>query len=345
MNEREALLHAVCENPDDDAPRLVFADWLQENGEDDRAEFIRLQIETAGLPDGKKKQNRQAREKELLDRHKDEWSEPLKPYFAYYYSGIYAHHYAPPVTFQRGFVETIAMDVNTFIARGAEAFALAPIRGLRLQDAQSLDNLAGSKDLLRLHALNLRGAVLSADGSDAPVLFRSKYLANLTTLLAPGYDDNGQLDVDGLRALAGTKHLKSLTRLDISDNWLFGGFNSKTSEAACRKLLLKLGENMPALCELRLHGMGLGDGEVGDLVGQKWVNRLRVLDLSGNRISETGCRALCKSKYLTRLERLDVADNESRDEESGAYGPLDPASRRRLKARFGKRVVFDSKRK
>src|SRR5262245_10028348 len=47
MNEREALLRAVCENPDDDTPRLVFADWLQENGEEDRAEFIRLQIRLA----------------------------------------------------------------------------------------------------------------------------------------------------------------------------------------------------------------------------------------------------------------------------------------------------------
>jgi uncharacterized protein (TIGR02996 family) len=47
MSERDALLKAVCENPDDDTPRLVFADWLQENGEEERAEFIRLQIEVA----------------------------------------------------------------------------------------------------------------------------------------------------------------------------------------------------------------------------------------------------------------------------------------------------------
>jgi len=226
-----------------------------------------------------------------------------------------------------------------------QGIALAPIRGLRVQDAQALDNLATSKDLLRLHTLNLRGAVLSADGSDAPVLFRSKYLANLTTLLAPGYDDNGQLDTAGLRPIAGTKHLMSLTHLDISDNWLFGGYNSAAEEAACRELLPKLGENMPALRELRLHGMGLGDGDVSGLVGQKWVGRLRVLDLSGNGIGETGCRALCKSKYLTRLERLDVAENEHRNEETRTHEPLAPATRQMLKKRFGKRVVCDSKRK
>lgn len=43
-----ALLRAVCEDPYDDAPRLVYADYLEEyGGESDalRAEFIRVQIE------------------------------------------------------------------------------------------------------------------------------------------------------------------------------------------------------------------------------------------------------------------------------------------------------------
>jgi uncharacterized protein (TIGR02996 family) len=54
MGEREALLRAVCENPDDDLPRLVFADWLEEQGELERAEFIRGEVELdrqPGYPD------------------------------------------------------------------------------------------------------------------------------------------------------------------------------------------------------------------------------------------------------------------------------------------------------
>jgi uncharacterized protein (TIGR02996 family) len=43
----EPFLRAICEAPDDDAPRLVFADWLDETGDPDRAEFIRLQIRLA----------------------------------------------------------------------------------------------------------------------------------------------------------------------------------------------------------------------------------------------------------------------------------------------------------
>lgn len=47
MTEREAFIAAVAENPDDDTGRLAFADWLQENGEDARAEFVRLQCAIA----------------------------------------------------------------------------------------------------------------------------------------------------------------------------------------------------------------------------------------------------------------------------------------------------------
>jgi uncharacterized protein (TIGR02996 family) len=50
MTEREELLSDICANPDDDTPRLVFADWLQENGEPERAEFIRLQCRWAQGP-------------------------------------------------------------------------------------------------------------------------------------------------------------------------------------------------------------------------------------------------------------------------------------------------------
>lgn len=47
MDEREALLQAVCDHLDDDTPRLVLADWLEENGEPERAEFIRAQVAAA----------------------------------------------------------------------------------------------------------------------------------------------------------------------------------------------------------------------------------------------------------------------------------------------------------
>jgi uncharacterized protein (TIGR02996 family) len=44
---KESLLKAIVNNPDDDFPRLVFADWLEEHGDVERAEFIRIQCRIA----------------------------------------------------------------------------------------------------------------------------------------------------------------------------------------------------------------------------------------------------------------------------------------------------------
>src|SRR5262245_42394378 len=41
--DEEAFLRAISATPDDDAPRLVYADWLDEHS-DPRAEVVRLQV-------------------------------------------------------------------------------------------------------------------------------------------------------------------------------------------------------------------------------------------------------------------------------------------------------------
>lgn len=45
MTDGEALFRSVCDTPRDDLPRLVYADWLDEHDQPERAEFIRLQCE------------------------------------------------------------------------------------------------------------------------------------------------------------------------------------------------------------------------------------------------------------------------------------------------------------
>jgi uncharacterized protein (TIGR02996 family) len=55
MSDEAALLRAICDHPDDDTPRLVFADWLTEQGgpvNSAWANAIRAQIwDAQGLPD------------------------------------------------------------------------------------------------------------------------------------------------------------------------------------------------------------------------------------------------------------------------------------------------------
>src|SRR5262245_37235488 len=54
----EALLRAVLVDPADDLPRLAYADWFDEQGEADRAEFIRCQVQLGRIghePEGCRK--------------------------------------------------------------------------------------------------------------------------------------------------------------------------------------------------------------------------------------------------------------------------------------------------
>src|SRR5438093_654057 len=71
-----AFLAAIRNQPDDDLPRLVYADYLDERG-DPRGEFIRLQIERPALPaDDSRRYELAAREHELLRAHEDQWRGP-----------------------------------------------------------------------------------------------------------------------------------------------------------------------------------------------------------------------------------------------------------------------------
>jgi uncharacterized protein (TIGR02996 family) len=71
--EDAALWRAVVADPHDDAPRLILADWLEEHGQPERAEFIRVQCELAWTDDPALRR----REAELLAAHRDAFAGPL----------------------------------------------------------------------------------------------------------------------------------------------------------------------------------------------------------------------------------------------------------------------------
>lgn len=64
----EDFLHAVLAHPDEDAPRLIYADWLEEQGDTDRAEFIRIQCELEQLSYEEPRRVRMVRRKIELER-------------------------------------------------------------------------------------------------------------------------------------------------------------------------------------------------------------------------------------------------------------------------------------
>jgi len=75
MSDKAALLRAIHANPDDDTPRLVYADWLDEHGQPERADLIRWQIEYERTSDNAL----HARAHELLLAHQAEWTAYFGP--------------------------------------------------------------------------------------------------------------------------------------------------------------------------------------------------------------------------------------------------------------------------
>lgn len=72
--EMVALLAACRARPADDLPRLVLADWLDENGQPERAEFVRIQVEVSHpTADVARIRALKKREAELLAEHESEW--------------------------------------------------------------------------------------------------------------------------------------------------------------------------------------------------------------------------------------------------------------------------------
>jgi uncharacterized protein (TIGR02996 family) len=141
MSEADAFVAAVLAAPDDDAPRLRYADWLEERGNAAsaaRAELIRIQIALERLPDDAAEWlPLMRRESELLDACRAVWERPLLravrppltwPLFRVVWSTL-------PVCwcqFSRGFVESLVTGGGNWRALGDSPFRHAPIRHVSL---------------------------------------------------------------------------------------------------------------------------------------------------------------------------------------------------------------------
>src|SRR5260221_508576 len=76
----DAFMEDIIAHPGDDTPRLIYADWLDDHGQEARAEFIRVQIELTRMgDDDERSDGLRRRERELLAAHGKEWLDTAWP--------------------------------------------------------------------------------------------------------------------------------------------------------------------------------------------------------------------------------------------------------------------------
>jgi uncharacterized protein (TIGR02996 family) len=293
-NLARGFLEDITAHPDDDAPRLIFADWLEEKGDSDRAEFIRVQIERARLPAWDARQVRlRLCERKLIEQHGQKWKKELPRIRGVRWED-----------FRRGFVATATFSSFAVLRTKASACwaaapieaisvhwprrdesidSIAPIAGLRelsltnvLGVYRDIDQLAGAPLLSTLHAVNIRASGLYTEGFRR--LVASPHLRNLTALRAR----SNSIGNGGISALFNAVSLTSLEELDLSEADSYNRY----------------GED--PIIEAR--GMEL-------LASWPGMARLRSLRLSGNSVGRNGLRALLRSPRATGLKMLILRDN------------------------------------
>lgn len=315
--EEMAFLARIRDEPDDDGPRLIYADWLDERG-DPRGEFIRIQCALARLPaDDPRREGLREREQALLKANEAAWTEKLQ--------GL-----ASGFEFRRGMLEAVSVDASAFLQRGQDLFRSGPIRRVRFLEAgKCFAELMESPLLGRIRELDLCSCFL---GNGGPAMIaRARQLAKLEVLdlgfndltdqglrtLAdiPHLDrlrdllinDNRQLGTPGIRALADSPHLANLRLLDLSGNAL--------NETAVKVLVN--GESLKQLDSVALQGNNLGDGGVEALAHSALLSRITartpVLRLSRNNIGPGGARALAESPAMENVQVLDLDINSVGD--------------------------------
>lgn len=109
-----AFLKMILGYPERDDLRLIYADWLEEQGNSDRAEFIRLQC-GEGNPE---------REQELLDKHWQEWGKPLLD--------ILHKAKKSDIVYERGFPAIVTLRYLKDIVNKYQLLTIAPIKGFHL---------------------------------------------------------------------------------------------------------------------------------------------------------------------------------------------------------------------
>jgi uncharacterized protein (TIGR02996 family) len=323
VTDEQALRAAVLAHPDDDTPRLVYADWCDDAGDPDRAAFIRAQVEAARAePWGPAQREAEARAAAVAGRQW-EWSTHLP-------LGVNLPRFA------RGFVEQVALYPFGFDRLWRTACQVEPVRSLRLlrhgprdpkdsgwREPEPLDELLGCEELGRVSALEIAPEA-TVHESDYYDLLRCDRLAGLTSLSAPG----GWVTPGWLTQMLVGDRFPALAALDVSDvpnlgpalgrgladapHRRFTKLNSTGVRFLSDELLRLLdAKAVSEVEELRLGWPYPGPGPA-TLIDLGWAlhsPRLRLLDLAGQHLGPDGVKEITRTPKAAGLRWLGLARN------------------------------------
>jgi len=321
MTDRDALLAAIHADPDDDTARLVYADWLQENGQPDRADFIRSQIEAARAdPFGPRVRKAEERATRLLETHRQSWTRHIHPSVEW-------------PRFERGFVAQLSVEPVGFVPRADVLLDLEPVQGIKLfrysgsEERVSLESFFDLPRLRQLRQFELSPMLISDElyrDEEFGLLSSCRYLEHLRELSLRYNPVPPSWLAEVLR-----KSFPELIALDIADNSHLAPCLSDNLPPAGERELKKLDVSripfnsdqlqriLKSRClrrveELRLAiqpGSGAGPLFYLDLGFVIPWDRLVVLDLSGQWIGNDGVREITATRESAALRWLGLAHN------------------------------------
>lgn len=299
-----SFLQAIADAPEEDAPRLVYADWLEEHGDEsdrERAEFIRAQCLLACIPSADPRYVAlAAREKELRDGSVAHWKATLPRA-----SGVSWHH----DDLERGFVRHCEFRIFATFAEHAEIMLQATPAPI-----VSFGQLNGCKKLALHPAFRLVRRILLRNSGirddDLAALGQSPHRAGLTGLMLC----DSRVGPDGARAFISGMPGMRLRTLRLLRNALHDSVAEAIAACPASRLLTTLD----------LSQTQLTDAGAIALANSPHLANLTTLDLSGNDIRYAGALGLADSPYLQRLTQLALR-----------YTRMQPDALARLAERFG----------
>jgi uncharacterized protein (TIGR02996 family) len=183
MDMEQVFLDDIIKTPDEDAPRLIYADWLEEHDQSKRADFIRLQVKLARMAEDEPNRPKLARyEWELLSIHARDWlgAPPAvvtpAPHTGASWPPWDRHRerrilpgWVTDYEFRRGFAEWISLPTVLFLELSESFWRLVPLlRSVKLHKAdECLPGLAASPHLARLTSLDLSFNWIGSTGAEA----------------------------------------------------------------------------------------------------------------------------------------------------------------------------------